>query len=120
MNKTSDEDVGHVMAKTNSERWFVDAERDFHRFSLLRRKRKLKVSTRWTSASSKDPTLIHPRMHPRGRSSHHSDSRSSERTVASGTCAGNQTPRKNALKSAYRNPAVAQEVPKTTPGAQAT
>ena len=111
MNKTSDKDVGHVMAKTKSERWFVDAERDFYRFSLLRRKWKLKVSTRWRSASSKALTLIHPRTHPRGRSSHHSGSRSRKsnvfkqsfgRTVASCPCEGNQTPIANAWKSAYR------------------
>ena len=91
-----------MMAKTKSERWFVDAERDFYRISLLRRKRKLQVSTRWRSASSKALTLIHSRTDPRGRSSHHSGSRGSGRTVDSGPCAGNQTPTTNACKGAYR------------------
>ena len=86
MNKTSDQEVGHVMAKTKWKRWFVDAEGECYRLFLLRRKEKLR--SRWTSASFKKVfTLIYPLMHTRGRSSHHSDSRSSGRTVASCPCA---------------------------------
>ena len=91
------------MAKTQSKRWFVDAEGEFYRLFLLRRKGKLRASTRWTSASFKKVlTLTNPQMHTRGRSSNHSGSRSSGRTVASCPCAGNQTLRTNAEKNAYR------------------
>ena len=83
----------------------MDAEGEFYRLFLLGRKERLRASTRWTSASFKKVfTLIYPLMHMRGRSSHHSDSRSSGRIVASCPCAGNQTLRTNAEKSAYRKP----------------
>ena len=81
----------------------MDAEGEFYRLFVLGRKERLRASTRWTSASFKKVfTLIYPLMHTRGRSSHHSDSRSSGRTVATCPCAGNQTLRTNAEKKSYR------------------